>query len=452
MKRKYLKDLIEWDKNIDRKPLLVVGARQVGKSYLIEELFAKEYYKDNYLRIDCSDDKDFVKYVYDNDSLNDVLTYIQLCYNFVPNNENLLIIDEAQECLPIIKMMKHFCEKRRDIRLIVTGSLVRTKINRSFKNEKYIFPVGKINELKIYPLTFDEFILNYNENIYNYLINSFNNKENINLDLHKELMNVFNDYLFVGGMPEAVNTFLRYQDDKINAYNKTIDVLKDIYSNYLSDMDLYQASKESTIKSRRIYESIYSQLNKENKNYKCSQVIENTKNRDLINPIEWLKTSNIVFMSNLLNEKITVPLIESNESNYRLYLSDMGLFTFQSDLNVKDFILNKDNAFSGIYYENYVATELVARNKKLCYWKGKRNSELEFIINIGSRIIPIDSKKSRGNLNSMNEYRMHNKKDIIVKVSANQYGYDKENKILTLPFYYFSFFLNDIEKYIEIYN
>lgn len=142
MERKYLKDLIKWVEDEDRKPLLVLGARQVGKSYLIEELFAKKYFIGHYLRIDCSDDQDFVNYVYANDNMQKVLDYIRVHYDFIPDSRNLLIIDEAQECLPIIKMMKHFCEKRRDILLIVTGSLVRIKINRQvhkkggFANER----------------------------------------------------------------------------------------------------------------------------------------------------------------------------------------------------------------------------------------------------------------------------------------------------------------------------
>ena len=164
MERKYLKDLINWKNDDDRKPLLVLGARQVGKSYLIEELFAKKFYVDNYLRIDCSDDPEFVKYVHANDSLNNVLDYINIHYDFEPAKDKLLIIDEVQECLPLLKMMKHFCEKRRDIPLIVTGSLVRIKIKRQtskkggFADKNFLFPVGKINELIIYPLTFDEFL------------------------------------------------------------------------------------------------------------------------------------------------------------------------------------------------------------------------------------------------------------------------------------------------------
>lgn len=452
MERKYLKDLVNWKNNKDRKPLLVLGARQVGKSYLIENLFAKKYYKNSYLRIDCSDDSDFVKYVFKNDNLQSVLEYIQVRYDFIFDENHLLIIDEAQECLPIIKMMKHFCEKRRDVPLIVSGSLVRIRINRfvhkkgAYADKSFLFPVGKINQLIIYPLTFDEFLYNYKQKTYNYLSECFDSKKVIPDDIHKELIDIFNDYMFIGGMPEVVQTYLDHLDNKIDAYKNVSLRIKDIYTNYLNDMDLYQASPESIIKSRLIYRNIYSQLNKENKNFKCSQINEKYKNRDIITPIEWLVTANVINKSYLLKERVTTPLIESEESLYRLYLSDMGLFTFQSGLNTKEFVLNKPNSLSGIYYENYLSIELVARGYNLFYWKGKRDGELEFIIDYCGKIIPIDSKKNRGSLKSIEEFRIHNKKDLTIKVSMNHYGFDIEKNILTLPFYYFSFYLNSLVK------
>lgn len=450
MERKYLKDLINWNEDEDKKPLLVLGARQVGKTYLIEELFAKKFYKNTYLRIDCSDDREFVDYVFNNDNLSSVLDYIQVRYDFTLDKNHLLIIDEAQECLPIIKMMKHFCEKRRDIPLIVSGSLVRIRINRSvhkkggFANRNFLFPVGKINQLVVYPMTFDEFVLNYKKSTYTFIKESFDNKTNINNDLHNKMIEIFNDYLFVGGMPEVVQTFIKYNDNRKLAYEKVSNKLNEIYSDYLSDMELYQASPESIIKSRLIYRNIYSQLNKENKNFKCSQLNEKYKTRDVMTPIEWLVTANIINKAYLLKEKVTSPLIESNDSLYRLYLSDMGLFTYQSGLNAKTFALDKDNVLSGIYYENYISTELVARNRPLFYWKGKRDSEFEFLIDLNGTIVPIDSKKHSGSIKSIEEYRMHNKKDLIIKVSMNHYGYEESNKIVTLPFYYFAFYLDSL--------
>ena len=457
MERKYIKDLINWISDPKRKPLMIWGARQVGKSYLVEELFAKAYFKDRYLRIDCSDESDFVDFVEKNNNLAKVLEYIELNYNFKPDKDHLLIFDEAQECLPIVKMMKHFCEQRRDIPLIVTGSLVRIKIFRSAhkrggfaKNENFLFPVGKINQLYMFPLTFDEFLFNINKQAYDYIKEHFEKRIPIDVTFHKQFLDLVNDFLFIGGMPEAVDTFLEYKEDRITAFSKVSEKLKEIYDDYLADMDLYQASPESVVRSRLIYKDIYRQLNKENKNFKFSLTEEGTKTRDMINPIGWLITARVVNQCNLLKEKVTIPLIKSDNSLMRLYLADMGLFTYQSGLNARTFLSKRDNVLSGIYYENFLSTELVARNIELFYWKGKRNSELEFLVNVDSHVIPFDVKKRKSSLNSLSEYRCHNVKDLAIKVSSNQYGYDSEQKLLTLPFYYVPFYLDMLQKGVII--
>lgn len=452
MERKYLKDLIAWNEDPDRKPLLVMGARQVGKTYLIKNLFAEQFYKNKYVRIDCSNEPDFVDFVYRNDNLTKVLQYIQINYDFVPDGSHLLIFDEVQECLPLIKMMKHFNEQKREIPLIVTGSLVRIKLHRQshkrggFANKGFLFPVGNINKLTIYPLTFDEFLYNYRKSAYDFLKKSFLDKTVLDSSIHEELMDIFYDYLFVGGMPEAVDTFIKAKDDTLLAYNKVNKKIKEIYDDYLNDMELYQASKESILKSRSIFNNIYTQLNKENKNFKPSLINKNYKSRDIFTPIEWLETANIINKSSLLKERVAYPLIAKETSSYRLYLADMGIFTFQSGLNAKNFIFNKDNSLSRIYYENYLSIELTARNYPLYYWKGKRNSEIEYLIDLDGNVVPIDCKKTRGALNSLDEFRMHNKNALAIKVSSNRYGYDEKNKILTLPFYYFSLFLNENDK------
>ena len=446
MYRKYLSNLEEWLRRPDRKPLMIYGARQVGKSYLIEELFAKKYFDGNYLKIDLSDDVDFAEYAEKNSNLLKVLEYIELHYHFIPDKDHLLIFDEAQECPSIVKMMKHFCEQRRDIPLIVSGSLVRLRIHRDSKksDKQFLFPVGKINQLYIYPMTFDEFLYNYNLNTYNYVKSKFESKEAIDIYIHQELMDIFRTYMFVGGMPESAATYLSLKDKKIQAFKDTSEIIREIYDDYLADMELYQTSTESIVRSRLIYKDIYKQLNKENENFKISNTIADAKNRDMINPYFWLTTANIVLQSHCLKERITLPLMESDSTTFRFYLSDMGMFTYQSGLNYEKFLIDKDNALSGIYYENYLATELAARRYPLFYWKGKRNSEFEFIININNSIVPIDSKRGRGRLNSLNEFKSHNKVDLVIKVSSGQYGYDEEQKILTMPFYWFSFYLNDL--------
>lgn len=452
MERKYLMSLKQWNRDPRRKPLMVWGARQVGKTYLIEELFAKSFYKGKYLRIDCSADSSFVKAVYQNHNLQDVLDYIEIHYGFKADQNHLLFFDEVQECLPLISMMKTFCEQRREIPVIESGSLVRIKIFRENHQHKagipnqFLFPVGKINQLNVYPLTFDEFLYNYNLAAYNHIKDCYEKKIPLSSAIHEDAINIFENYLFVGGMPEVVDIFLEERNkDRIKAFKKILPTIADIYDNYLADMDLYQASPESIVRSQKMYKDIYRQLNKETKNYKFSLTEKDARARDFANSLSWLTLAKIILPSQQLKERIVPPLMEEDNSLMRIYLSDMGLFTYQSGLEAMSFLKDRDNALSGIYFENYVATELVANGFPLFYWRGKRNNEFEFVIESAGHIIPIDVKKGRDKLNSLKEFRVHNKTDIAIKISRNQYGYNPQLKLLTLPFYYVPFFFKEVK-------
>ena len=174
---------------------------------------------------------------------------------------------------------------------------------------------------------------------------------------------------------------------------------------------------------------------------------KNLKNRDLRTPIDWLSLAFLINKSELVKENATIPLNNSNESLYRLYLSDMGLFTYQSNINPKLFLSNDGrNTLSGIFFENYVAIELVNYGYKLFYWKGKNDSEFEFIIENESTIIPIDVKKNKGKLYSLERFKEHNKLNYAVKISKNKYGFNEENRVLTIPFYFLPFYLKDLRE------
>lgn len=447
MYRKYIDNLIKWKNNPMRKPLIIWGARQVGKTYLIKNIFGEEYYKNKFIYIDCRSDVNFVNFLNNHFSVKEVLNYLELDHNTIINKDTLLIFDEAQECLPIITMMKYFYQEVPTIPVIVTGSMVRMKIQRInnkrgiSKGQKFLFPIGKINQLTIFPMNFEEFLINKNKLLYDKIKKSYQGIEKLDDATHQIALNCFYDYLLIGGMPEAVDIFL-----KTNSYQMSREALKDLFDNYLADMELYQASHESIIRAKKIFENIYEQLNKESKNFKASLIEKNSKNREYRTPIDWLTFAFLIHKSSLLKEAISIPLINSNESMFRLYLADVGLFSYQSGINPVNFIVNENrNTLDGILIENYVANELIDAGYKLFYWKGKRTSEFEFVIEYNGKIIPLDVKKNRGSLNSLEEFKHHNKFDFAVKISKNKYGYDKNKKIITLPFYYLFLFLEELK-------
>lgn len=446
MYRKYLNDLLKWLDNKNRKPLIVWGARQVGKSYLIKELFAEQYFKGKYIYVDCRTDHDFVNYCKSHVNSSEIMNYLSLDRGMKIDENTLLIFDEAQECLPVVTLMKYFCQEFRQVPVIVTGSMVRIKIQRENRkrgngeNDKFLFPVGKINQLTVYPLDFEEFLYNANHVLYESIRDAYLKKTKVDELLHNKALKYFYDYMIVGGMPEVVNEFL-----ETGSYQSAKEILVDLYDNYLGDMDLYQASPESIVRSKKVFETVYSQLNKESKNFKSSLIEKNLKGRDLRAPIDWLSLAFLVYKSSLVKERVSMPLVDSDESLYRLYLSDMGMFTYQSSVNPRLF-LSEDgiNSLSGVFFENYVAIELVNYGYRLFYWKGKNDSEFEFVIESENCIIPIDVKKSKGKLNSLEKFSEHNKLTYAVKVSKNNYGFDAEKKILTLPFYFLPFYLKEL--------
>lgn len=449
MKRKALQELIDWNNDIDRKPLIVWGARQVGKTYLIRDIFAKNCYTNSFIYIDFKIDDDFRDFCMSTANADKILEYISLRYNRKINNQTLIIFDEIQECPNIVSSLKYFCQDHREIPVIATGSMVRIKLQREMNKRgvkenggKFLFPVGKINQITLYPMTFEEYLLNANESLLSKLRTSYLKKEPLDNQIHSLALDYVYRYFLIGGMPEAVDSYI-----KSNNLMKSRKLLKELHDNYLCDMELYQASKEAILRSKSLFENIYRELNKESKNFSPGLIEEKSKTRDYLTSIQWLTMARIVNVSHQLKEHVTLPLVEEENSNFRLYLSDIGMFSYQSGINASSFIsTERENVLSGIFFENFVANELVAKDLKLCYWKGKSTSEIEFILESDNRLYPLDVKKGRGTLDSISNFSNHNKYEFAIKVSKNNYGFDKEKRIMTIPFYFMSFLAEDISK------
>lgn len=446
MERIALQKLIDWNINKKKKPLIVWGARQVGKTYLIKDIFAETYYKKNYIYIDCKIEDEIREFCSNTANAEKIIEYISLLKGKQITEKTLLIFDEVQECPNIISALKYFCQDFREIPVIATGSMVRIKLQREThkrgakENNKFLFPVGKINQITVYPMTFDEFLMNSNKVLYNAVKKAYESKQPLDSYVHELALEQVYKYLLIGGMPEAVETYI--DDDNLF---EAREILKVLYDNYLSDMELYQASQEAVLRSRVLFQNIYKELNKESKNFSPGLIEEKSKTRDFATSIQWLTLAHVVNQSFQLKEHITMPLMPDNESNFRLFLGDIGMFSHQSGINAASFISSeRENTLSGIFFENFVANELIAKEHKLFYWRGKASAELEFIIESDNKLYPIDVKKGRGTLNSLEKFSNHNKFEFAIKVSKNNYGYNPEQKLLTVPFYFIPFVAKDL--------
>lgn len=446
MERTALQKLADWDSNKRKKPLIVWGARQVGKTYLILELFAKKYYPNRYIYVDCKKEDEIRDFCSGTANAEKIIEYISLRKGQQLNEQTLLIFDEVQECPNILSSLKYFCQDYREIPVIATDSMVRIKLQRETHkrgardNDKFLFPVGKINQMTVYPMTFDEFLMNSNQMLFDAVRNAYERRQPLERQIHELAMEHVYKYLLVGGMPEAVEAYI----DGGNLLESR-EILKVLYDNYLADMELYQASQESVLRSRALFQNIYRELNRESKNFSPGLIEEKSKTRDYATSIQWLTMAHVVNQSFQLKEHVTMPLMPDSDSSFRLFLGDIGMFSYQSGINAASFVSSeRENTLSGIFFENFVANELIAKEHKLFYWRGKSSAELEFIVESDNRLYPIDVKKGRGTLNSLEKFSNHNKFEYAIKVSKNNYGYDREQKLLTIPLYFIPFVAKDL--------
>ncbi len=446
MERLALQQLTDWNNNKRKKPLIIWGARQVGKTYLAEELFAKKYYKNSYIYVDFKKEDEIRNFCDETANAEKIIEYISLRKGKQINERTLLIFDEIQECPNIISSLKYFCQDFREIPVIATGSMVRIKLQRetykrgSGEKEKFLFPVGKINQITVYPMTFDEFLMNSNKILYDAVRKAYEEKRPLEKQIHELAMEQVYRYLLVGGMPEAVEAYIDGND-----LLEAGEILKALYDNYLADMELYQASQEAALRSRALFGNIYRELNKESKNFSPGLIEEKSRTRDYATAIQWLTMAHVVNRSFQTEEHITMPLMPDGESNFRLFLGDIGMFSYQSGINAASFVSGeRENTLSGIFFENFVANELIAKGHKLFYWRGKSSAELEFIVESDNKLYPIDVKKGRGTLNSLEKFASHNKFEFALKVSKNNYGFAPEQKLLTVPFYFMPFAAKDL--------
>ncbi len=276
--------------------------------------------------------------------------------------------------------------------------------------------------------------------LYNTVKTAYEERKPLDSHIHKLAIDQIYRYLLVGGMPEAVEAYV----DGDNLLESR-EILKVLYDNYLSDMELYQASQESVLRSRTLFQNIYSELNKESKNFSPGLIAEKSKTRDYVTSVQWLTMAHVINQSFQLKEHITMPLMPDSESHFRLFLGDIGMFSYQSGINAASFVSNeRDSTLSGIFFENFVANELIAKEHKLFYWRGRTSAELEFIIESNNRLYQLDVKKGRGTLNSLKKFSNHNKFEYAIKVSKNNYGFNPQQKLLTVPFYFIPFVSKDL--------
>ena len=450
--RKARKNLDEWIERKIRKPLVVYGARQVGKTHLILKQFAYERFPGKrHVRIDFSIEKDAVRAFEEANSILEVLEFLSSQRGYVPDGKHLLILDEAQECLRALSLLKQFSEERPDLPVVLTGSMVRLALlRRPRKEEGFLYPVGKVSEMRLHPLTFDEFLLNRAPSMHERFLSFDWKKPSLPSYLTDKAKGFYEEYLLLGGMPEAVSRFLDGVEEteregkktRFDALGEGIVALKEIWGSYLNDMDLYQVSRETLIRTRRLFSALPSLLNRPHPNFHASSIEVGRKTRDYEGSIQWLLEAGLLLRSDRVKECVLVPLLPDAPGLFRLYYADMGIYSLNEGISPSALFVPGNSAFSGSFYENAAAIELHARGIPLFFWEGKRTAELEFLLSSQERLVPIDVKRTGGPMHSLADFRFHNRMDFAVKVTASSCGYDREAKVLSIPHFLFPYFLD----------
>lgn len=425
MKREIINDLIKWKDSKKRKPLIVHGARQVGKTYIIKE-FGKKYY-DNMIYVNFETNKELSSQINDSIDVKFIINKLELFYGekILPK-KTLIFFDEIQENERVLTSLKYFCEEAQEYHVIAAGSLLGVAINR----ENYSFPVGKVKIINMYPLSFKEFLIAIGrENLVYEIKKHFENNERMDKDLHEFCLKLYRTYLVVGGMPESVQTYL--DEQKIIS---TLDIQAMILESYVRDMTKYANNSESN-RIISAFDSIPVQLAKENKKFQY-KVISKGATSSLFGPaILWLKNSGIV--NQVFRVTPNIPLeMHKDLSAFKLYMSDVGLFVnkaryplYQLDLSVQPPMISM-----GPLTENYVANELRVNGYDLYYWESEGKAELDFVIQKDIDIVPIEVKSSiHIKSRSLDLYINKYNPKYAIRISEKNFGF--ENNIKSVPLY-----------------
>ena len=383
MQRDCIQNLIEWKDSKRRKPLILTGVRQCGKTYLLKE-FGSEYF-DNFCYINFeSAGKYSAIFEYDYD-VKRILREIELAENVkIIAGKTLLIFDEIQECPKAITSLKYFCENLQELHLVCAGSLLGVAI----KKENISFPVGKVNRMQLYPMSFKEYLQAVGEGKYIELFNDWNINREIpelyTVPLERHLKN----YYIVGGMPEAVKEFAESGD-----YAEVAKIQDEILSDYSDDFSKHAPISEIE-KIRMIWDSIPKQLAKENNKFVFSHVKEGKRAHELEAALQWLKNSGLVHLVELV-QNAELPLSSNADSTYfKVYMADSGLLCRRLGLSYKN-ILEENTAlstFKGAITENYVLQELIVQNKVPYFWRSGNTAELDFLFEEDGNVIPVEVK------------------------------------------------------------
>lgn len=386
MKRKSFDKLLKWKEKKNRKPLLVTGVRQCGKTYLIKEFGRTEFEEMAYFNFDGNTGlKSIFDYDFNVERIMDELGNVIYGKKII-SGKTLVVFDEIQDCPRAIQSLKYFCENMPELHIIAAGSLLGVALRK----EGISFPVGKVDRMEMYPMSFEEFVMADGGG--NYISGSSR------LAFEREMPEIYTvpmekflkNYYIIGGMPEAVQTWVDTHD-----YREVEEVQDRILKDYADDFGKH-TTPDTMTKVKLIWDSIPSQIARDNNKFIFSHVKQGARAKDLEDALEWLVNSGIAYKLKLVSNP-ELPLSGMADNTYfKVYLSDVGLLRRKSNVNYR-IILEGDASyihFKGALTENYIMTQLKCMGIESYFWRTKADAEMDFITDYEGMLLPIEVKSA----------------------------------------------------------
>lgn len=421
MKRNTLESLIRWKSSEDRKPMVLKGARQVGKTWLMKEFGRSAY--DSFVYFNFDEEEELKSIFEANKNPQRIVELLSLIAGekILPE-KTLIIFDEIQECPPALNTLKYFKEKANDYHVIAAGSLLGTLLATPKS-----YPVGMVNLLDIYPLTFDEFLDATDPILYTYY-ESIQKEQDIEEIFHNRLLDAFNNYLIIGGMPECVSSWVKYKDPA-----KIREIQRELIEVYENDFSKHNG-KVNSGRILMVFRSIVSQLAKPNEKFIYGAVRQGARARDFEEAIEWLVSAGM--LNRVYNVgKMEHPLTAFDKlDQFKLFLFDTGLLKYMAGIDNSAILLKTDYQFKGPLTENYVLQQLRGQFEVEPRYYADKNSEIDFVLQYGTEIIPVEAKGGEDkSAPSFKRYIAQNQPKHALRFSRR--GYRKDGAITNLPLY-----------------
>ncbi len=421
MKRNALDALIKWQHSEDRKPMVLKGARQVGKTWLMKEFGQSCYEHSVYFNFDEEDELKSIFEVNKNPQRIIELLSLIAGEKILPG-ETLVIFDEIQECPAALNTLKYFKEKANEYHVISAGSLLGTLLAQPKS-----YPVGMVNLLDLSPLTFDEFLAAVEPSLYEFY-RSIQKELPIEEIFHRRLMEACNNYFIIGGMPECVASWIKYKDPA-----KVAQIQRELIEIYENDFSKHNG-KVNSGRILMVFRSIVSQLAKANEKFMYGAVREGGRARDFEEAIEWLVSAGM--LNRVYNiSKMEHPLAAFDKlDQFKLFVFDTGLLKQMAGIDNSAILLKSDYQFKGPLTENFVLQQLRGQFEVEPRYYSDKNGEIDFVVQYGTEIIPIEAKGGEDkSAPSFKRYIAEHQPEYALRFSKR--GYRKDGYITNLPLY-----------------